>query len=95
VTVNASVRRLGDGRRWIESTVRDTGPGFTAEDLPHVFRPFVTRRPGGTGLGLAIAQRIVDMHGGEIGAGNGPDGGALVTIRFPVEAAQVAEAATA
>lgn len=85
VVVNASMRRLADGRRWMESTVRDTGPGFRAEDLPRVFRPFVTGRAGGTGLGLSIAQRIVEMHGGSMSAGNGPEGGALVTVRFPVE----------
>ena len=87
VAVNASMRKLADGRRWMEATVRDTGPGFKPEDLVRVFRPFVTGRAGGTGLGLAIAQRIVEMHGGTISAGNAPDGGALVTVRFPVEAA--------
>jgi signal transduction histidine kinase len=92
VTVKASVRRLGDGRRWIESAVRDSGPGFRSEDLPQVFRPFVTRRPGGTGLGLSIAQRIVEMHGGVMTAGNAPEGGALVTLRLPAEAAAVARA---
>ena len=86
VTVKASVRRLADGRRWIESAVRDTGPGFRSEDLAQVFRPFVTRRPGGTGLGLSIAQRVVEMHGGTMSAGNAPEGGALVTVRFPLEA---------
>jgi signal transduction histidine kinase len=86
VVVNASMRRLGDGRRWMESTVRDSGPGFRTEDLPRVFRPFVTGRAGGTGLGLSIAQRIVEMHGGTMSAGNAPQGGALVTVRFPVEA---------
>ena len=95
VVVKASVRKLADGRRWIESTVRDTGPGFRPEDLPQVFRPFVTRRPGGTGLGLSIAQRMVEMHGGTMTAGNALEGGALVTIRFPVEAAVAAAPARA
>jgi signal transduction histidine kinase len=86
VAVNASMRKLAEGQRWVEATVRDTGPGFKPEDLVRIFRPFVTGRAGGTGLGLAIAQRIVEMHGGTISAGNAPEGGALVTIRFPVEA---------
>jgi signal transduction histidine kinase len=84
VVVNASPR-LKDGRRWIEASVRDSGPGFRPEDLPHVFRPLFTKRSGGTGLGLAIAQRIVEKHGGVIWAGNAPQGGALVTIRLPLD----------
>ena len=63
MVVNASPR-VDDGRRWIEVSVRDSGPGFRAEDLPHVFRPLLHQPPGGTGLGLAIAQRIVEKHGG-------------------------------
>jgi PAS domain S-box-containing protein len=84
VVVEAAVREA-QGRRWVESSVRDSGPGFRPADLPHVFRPLFTRRPGGTGLGLAIAQRIVQMHGGHMSAANRPQGGAVVTIRLPLE----------
>lgn len=83
VVVEASVRS-GDGRRWVESRIRDSGPGFRPEELPHVFEPLFTRRPGGTGLGLAIAQRIVVMHGGVMSAGNATQGGAVVTVRLPL-----------
>jgi signal transduction histidine kinase len=67
----------------IEAAVRDTGPGFRAEDIKNVFRPLFTRRAGGTGLGLSIAHRVVEMHGGTMSVANAPEGGALVTIRFP------------
>lgn len=73
-----------DGSASIECSVRDFGPGFDAADLPRVFQPFFTRRRGGTGLGLSIVQRIVDEHGGTIGAENASDGGAVLTMRFPV-----------
>jgi signal transduction histidine kinase len=72
-----------DGRGWIACCVRDSGPGFAVADLPHIFEPFFTRRPGGTGLGLSIVQRIVLLHGGSIAAANLPVVGAAVTFHLP------------
>lgn len=64
--------------------VIDDGPGFAAEDLPHVFEPLYrgdkARGTGGAGLGLAIARRLVRAHGGELEASNRPEGGARVTV---------------
>jgi PAS domain S-box-containing protein len=51
-------------------TVRDSGKGIPAEDLPHVFGRFyrsrTTRHIHGTGLGLSIVKNIVELHGGRI-----------------------------
>lgn len=50
--------------------IRDTGPGISAEHLPHVcdrfYRTDSSRSTPGTGLGLAICEAIVLAHGGVI-----------------------------
>ena len=51
-------------------TVSDTGPGISAETLPHIFERFYRADPSrsteGNGLGLPLARAIVRAHGGEI-----------------------------
>jgi signal transduction histidine kinase len=74
-----------EGKRSIECRVEDEGPGFSEQDLPRVFEPFFTRRRGGTGLGLAVAQRIIEDHRGSIAAFNRRGGGAVMSVRFPID----------
>jgi signal transduction histidine kinase len=50
-------------------TVRDTGAGVPAADLPHVFDrfwQFGKRDRRGVGLGLHVCKSIVEAHGGRI-----------------------------
>lgn len=52
-------------------TVRDSGEGIPAEQLPHIFERYWTIKEGnptGTGLGLYISQGIVKAHGGVLTA---------------------------
>ncbi|HEY7784840.1 MAG TPA: PAS domain S-box protein [Pyrinomonadaceae bacterium] len=83
VRVEACEREEG-GQHWLDCAVSDAGPGILEEDLPMIFEPFYSKRRGGTGLGLAIAHRIMTEHGGQLIAGNNPEGGACMTARFPL-----------
>lgn len=47
-------------------SVRDTGPGISAQELPRIFEPFYTSKAEGTGLGLAITREIIEQHRGTI-----------------------------
>ena len=66
--------------------VRDHGPGFADEDLPHVFDRFYRARTArgmpGSGLGLAIVRQTAELHGGSAEAENAPGGGALMRVTF-------------
>jgi signal transduction histidine kinase len=73
----------GDRTPVVVFTISDRGSGFHSEDLPHVFKPFYTRRKGGSGLGLAIVYKVVTEHGGSVSAANGPAGGGQIEIRLP------------
>ena len=68
--------------------VRDSGSGIPAEDLPHLFEPFFSRRPGGTGLGLAVSHGIVLAHGGSIEIHSEPGKGTLVTVSLPKQSSE-------
>ncbi|MBL1415339.1 MAG: ATP-binding protein [Moritella sp.] len=68
ITVSSTLTstRLGN----IEITVKDNGSGILAEDLPHIFDPFYTRKLSGKGLGLglSLAYNIIKDFGGSIRA---------------------------
>ena len=67
-------------------SVRDWGPGFDEQDLPHVFDRFYraerARTLPGSGLGLAIVRQAAEAGGGFADASNAPGGGALLRVSF-------------
>ena len=71
----------------INICVEDNGPGFDTGAISQVFDPYVTSKPKGTGLGLAIVKKLVEEHVGTIRASNRKEGGAVVSIRLPVDEA--------
>ena len=71
----------------IQIKVEDNGPGFHIASISQIFDPYVTTKPKGTGLGLAIVKKLVEEHVGSIRARNRPEGGAMISIRLPVNEA--------
>jgi two-component system OmpR family sensor kinase len=78
--------RLVDGEAVL--AVRDHGLGLDADTEAHLFDRFWqadTARAGtGAGLGLSIVAAIATEHGGAAKASNAKDGGALLTLRLPL-----------
>ena len=68
-----------------ELTVADSGSGVDPAVLDRIFDPFFTTKATGTGLGLAIVSRIVEAHGGRVTFENRGRGGAIITVRLPLE----------
>lgn len=73
----------------VSISVKDDGPGLPESAIPHLFERFYrherarSRETGGTGLGLAISKRLAVLMGGDLTAGNHPDGGAVFTLELP------------
>jgi two-component system OmpR family sensor kinase/two-component system sensor histidine kinase BaeS len=74
------------GRDGVLIKVADNGRGIAEEDLPFIFDRFWSgdsSRQSGSGLGLAIAQKLVQAHGGKIGAESQLEAGTTITIELP------------
>jgi signal transduction histidine kinase len=85
VTVTCAVAQ-DQARDWAVVSVRDTGPGISAVDLPHLFERFYRGEVGrkssapGTGLGLAISKEIVERLGGHMTVDSAPGHGAAFKV---------------
>jgi GAF domain-containing protein len=87
--VTLQVRKVADGRDWVELAVADTGIGLTAEQQAKLFQDFTqadsltSRRYGGTGLGLAITRKLARIMGGDVTVASEPGKGSVFTLRLP------------
>lgn len=83
--------RSGPDPGHVELSVSDTGPGITAENLPHVFEPFFTTKCSTSGesshpgLGLAVVHGIVRELGGTVVMRSIPGEGAVCTVVLPLQ----------
>jgi signal transduction histidine kinase len=86
------VRKVEDGRDWVELAVADSGIGMTAEQQAKLFQDFTqadsltARRYGGTGLGLALSRKLARMMGGDVTVTSEPGKGSVFTVRLPAGA---------
>ena len=67
-------------------SIADNGAGIAADDLPHLFEPYFSRKPNGTGLGLTHAYTVVRTHGGSIAVESTAGQGTVFRVTLPGEA---------
>lgn len=76
---------------FIHLEIANTGQGIPKEDIGKVFDQFYrveksrSTGNGGSGLGLTIAQKIVELHYGNISISSGEGGLTRVTVILPIE----------
>lgn len=73
----------------VDISVKDSGIGIPAEDIPHLFQKFYrvdnsdTREIGGTGLGLYLCRRLAEIMGGRIDVVSEFKKGSTFTLQLP------------
>jgi signal transduction histidine kinase/DNA-binding response OmpR family regulator len=83
--IEVAAQQLGD---MVRVDVRDSGPGIPPEEQKRIFEAFYRLRNSekaveGTGLGLAITQRLVELHGGQLGIESQPGSGSCFYFTLP------------
>ncbi len=73
----------------VQVWVSDSGPGFSPNELPHVFERFWRaersdeRQAAGSGIGLALVKQLAEAHGGQVNVQSAPGQGATFRITLP------------
>ncbi len=85
------VRTLLTEEGFLRLEVDDNGPGISEEEMPLLFEEFarLSNRPLGgeksSGIGLSIVRRLVELHGGRVGAKRREEGGMRFWFEIPQE----------
>ena len=83
-----SVNVTGDNNN-IQISVKDSGIGIPAEDIPHLFQKFYrvdnseTREINGTGLGLFLSRKLTESIGGFLDVESEYKKGSTFTVKLP------------
>ncbi len=81
--------RINTDKEDISISVKDTGIGIEAEDVPYIFERFYrsdasrNRKTGGAGIGLTISKSIVEAHNGRITVESRPGEGTEFIVILP------------
>jgi signal transduction histidine kinase len=75
---------LGASAQQAYISMQDHGRGIAEVDMPRLFSPFFSTKEKGTGLGLTFAQKIVELHKGQIVVSNNPDAGVTFRVELPL-----------
>jgi two-component system sensor histidine kinase DctS len=75
------------GKRWLEFSVADCGPGIPEEVSKQLFTPFFTTKAEGMGLGLSLCRTVIEQHGGYLLFEPNPPQGTIFRFTLPAEAA--------
>jgi len=69
-------------------SVRDSGIGITADELPRIwdrlYRGDKSRSQRGLGLGLSLVKAVVQAHHGRVEASSVPGGGSIFSLSLPL-----------
>lgn len=80
--------RLSQRNGMATFTVRDSGPGISADHIKHIFDRFYqtdsSHKEEGNGLGLALVKQIMEISGGMISVDNHEKGGCIFTVTLPL-----------
>ncbi len=78
----------------LKLTISDSGPGFAPGMLAQLGKPYQSSkgRPG-AGLGLFLVSNVARTLHGSVSAHNRPEGGAIVTLKLPLESIILEESA--
>jgi signal transduction histidine kinase/DNA-binding response OmpR family regulator len=84
-TIELAAKKIGD---LVRLEVRDSGPGIPPEEQKRIFEAFYrltqnAKAAEGSGLGLAITQRLVELHGGQLGLESQPGMGSCFYFTLP------------
>jgi CheY-like chemotaxis protein len=86
IAIRTEIADKGEDGKHLLIHVEDRGRGIDPEVKDHVFEPFISsKHTVGVGMGLTIARHSIRNLGGEVTLADNPGGGAIATIRHPLD----------